>query len=115
MILWLFLMQLCLLLGSEQVADVNVEEAAVDTVLGDVGKCLIGILAERIMLPADGRHTTRLPFPLAAVTLCLTAKSFAFPVTRILAHMAVANFEAEQAPACSVNQTYTEVSTCLTL
>ena len=108
-------MQLCLLLGSEQVADVNAEEVAADTVLGDAGRYLIGILAGMITLPADGRHTTRLPFPLVAATLCLTAKSLALPVTRTPAHTAVANFEAEQAPSCSANQTYTEVSICLTL
>ena len=103
MTIWLFLIQLCLLLGSELVADVNVEEAIVDMVLGDAGRCLIGILAERITLPVDGRHTIRWPFLLAEATLCPTVKFSAFPVTRTPAHTADANFGAEQATSCSAN------------
>ena len=63
MTIWLFLMQLYLLLGSELVADVNVEEAVVAMALGDVGKYLIGTLAEMTTLREDGKRIIRLLFP----------------------------------------------------
>ena len=79
-------MQLYLLLGSEQVADVNVEEAVVVMVPGDVGRYLIGILAVMIILPVLGKHIIRSLFPQVAPMHCPTAKFFAFPAIRILAH-----------------------------
>lgn len=103
MTIWLFLMQLCLLLGSVQVADVNVEETAVGMVLGDAGRYLIGILAAMIMPPVVGRHITRLLFHQVAAILCPIAKFSAFLVTRTPALTADANHNAEQAPSCSAN------------
>lgn len=97
MTLWLFLMQLCLPLGSELVADVNVEEAAVATAHGDAGKYLIGILAATIMLQVAGKHIIKLLFPLEVATLCPTVRFFAFLVTRRPVPMADANHNAEQA------------------
>ena len=83
--MWLFQMQLCLLLGDEQVADVNAEEAVVAMVPGDAGKCLIGILAETTMPLEVGKRIIRLLFPQVAPIHYQTAKFFACLVTRILA------------------------------
>ena len=79
-------MQPCLPLGSEQVADVNVEEAVVAMAPGDAGKYLIGVLAATTMLQVDGKHIIRLLFPLAVATLCPTVRFFAFLAIRIPAH-----------------------------
>ena len=103
MTLWLFLMQPYLPLGSVRVADVNAEEAVVATAPGDAGRYLIGILAERIMLRAAGKHITKLLFPLAVAIHYPTVKFSAFPATRTPARTADANFNAEQAPSCSAN------------
>ena len=92
----------------------NAEEAVVATVPGDAGRFLIGILAERITLPAAGKHITKLLFPLAVAIHYPTVKFSAFLATRTPARKADANFNAEQAPSCSANETYTEVSKCLT-
>ena len=86
MIIWLFLMQLCLLPGSELVADVNAEEAVVAMAHGDAGKYLIGTLVAMIMLLVVGKRIIRLLFPLVAPTHCPTAKFFAFPAIRIPDH-----------------------------
>ena len=96
-------MQPYLPLGSVQVADVNAEEAVVAMAPGNVGKFLIGILAERIMLRVAGKRIIKLLFPLAVATRYPTVKFSAFLATRTPAHTADANFNAEQAPSCSAN------------
>ena len=74
MTIWLFLMLLYSLLGSEPVADANAEEAVVDMAPGDAGKYLIGTLAEMIMLREDGKRIIRLLFLWAVLIHCPTAK-----------------------------------------
>lgn len=103
MTIWLFLMQLCLPLGSELVADVNVEEAVVATAHGDAGRYLIGVLAAMIILLAAGKHTIKLLFPLVVAIHYPTARSFAFLVTITPALTVDANHNAEQALYCSAN------------
>ena len=103
MTIWLFLMQLCLQLGSEQVAGVNAEEAVVAMVLGDVGRYLIGVLAAMIILLAAGKHTIKLLFPLVVAIHYPTARFFAFLVIRTPALTVDANHNAEQALYCSAN------------
>ena len=84
-LIWLFLMQLSLRLGGVLAADVSAGEVAVDMVLGDAGKYLIGILVATIMHMVAGKHIIKLLFLQVEQILCPTVKYFAFLATKTLA------------------------------